>query len=108
MRRELGKELVLLAWAIEDADPALIPQRAGQLEWPGARRTLVALHADGRRHRPRHQRPQQGLAQGRALCADRKPGHRRAAEAVVPEYFRQAAAGPLFKMVNDAGDDDGE
>ncbi|RIK33161.1 MAG: DUF3780 domain-containing protein [Chloroflexi bacterium] len=25
MRRELGKELVLLAWAIEDADPALIP-----------------------------------------------------------------------------------
>ena len=25
VRRELGKELVLLAWAIEDADPALIP-----------------------------------------------------------------------------------
>ncbi|GAB4240014.1 MAG: DUF3780 domain-containing protein [Acidobacteriota bacterium] len=25
VRRELGKELLLLAWAIEDADPALIP-----------------------------------------------------------------------------------
>ena len=25
LRRELGKELVLLAWAIEEADPALIP-----------------------------------------------------------------------------------
>jgi hypothetical protein len=25
MRRDLGKELVLLAWAIEDADPGLIP-----------------------------------------------------------------------------------
>jgi hypothetical protein len=25
LRRELGKELVLLAWAIEDADPSLIP-----------------------------------------------------------------------------------
>ena len=25
LRRELGKELVLLAWAIEDADPALVP-----------------------------------------------------------------------------------
>jgi len=25
LRRDLGKELVLLAWAIEDADPALIP-----------------------------------------------------------------------------------
>jgi hypothetical protein len=25
LRRELGKELVLLAWAIEDADPALMP-----------------------------------------------------------------------------------
>lgn len=25
LRREFGKELVLLAWAIEDADPALIP-----------------------------------------------------------------------------------
>ena len=33
LRRELGKELVLLAWAIEDADPALIP--TALLNWAG-------------------------------------------------------------------------
>ena len=33
VRRELGKELVLLAWAIEDADPALIPNAIAN--WKG-------------------------------------------------------------------------
>jgi len=33
VRRELGKELVLLAWAIEDADPALIPNAIAN--WQG-------------------------------------------------------------------------
>jgi hypothetical protein len=33
VRRELGKELVLLAWAIEDADPGLIPNALGN--WKG-------------------------------------------------------------------------
>ncbi|MGH7492159.1 MAG: DUF3780 domain-containing protein [bacterium] len=33
IRRELGKELVLLAWAIEDADPALIPNALAN--WKG-------------------------------------------------------------------------
>jgi hypothetical protein len=33
VRRDLGKELVLLAWAIEDADPALIP--AAIANWLG-------------------------------------------------------------------------
>jgi len=33
VRRELGKELVLLAWAIEDADPGLIPNALAN--WKG-------------------------------------------------------------------------
>lgn len=61
VRRELGKELVLLAWAIEEADPALIPH-ACQLERAGARRTLVAVYPDRCRHRARHQRPRARLA----------------------------------------------
>ncbi len=33
IRRELGKELVLLTWAIEDADPGLVPNALGN--WKG-------------------------------------------------------------------------
>ncbi|HUY35177.1 MAG TPA: DUF3780 domain-containing protein [Pirellulales bacterium] len=33
LRRELGKELVLLAWAIEDADPGLVPNAIAN--WQG-------------------------------------------------------------------------
>ena len=75
--RLLGKELTLLAWAVEDADPALIP--AAIRNWLGARAggAMVAVHHDQRRHRPRPARPEQGLAQGGALRADREPGDRR-------------------------------
>ena len=71
--RLLGKELVLLAWAIEDADPALIPnaiQNWRGLE-PEERWWLYTMTAA--RPASHHDRSK-WLAQGRALRADREPG----------------------------------
>lgn len=92
VRRELGKELVLLVWAIEEADPGLIP--AALTNWQG----LVPeerwwLYT------------QTAAATGHGLL-DRGRGWRKAVrfaltenpvgpaardKAPVPEYFRQAA-----------------
>ena len=74
--RLLGKELVLLAWAVEDAEPSLVPQRHPELARPRAGGALVALHHD-RRADGSPQQAQCRLAQGGALCAHREPGRRR-------------------------------
>jgi hypothetical protein len=93
VRRELGKELVLLAWAIEEADPGLIP--AAIANWRG----LVPeerwwLYT------------QTAAATGQAI-ADRGKGWRLAvryaltenpvtgkapSESVVPEFYRRVSA----------------
>ena len=93
VRRELGKELVLLAWAIEEADPGLIPTAIAN--WSG----LVPeerwwLYT------------QTAAATGQAI-ADRGKGWRLAvryaltenpvigempSESVVPEFYRRASA----------------
>jgi hypothetical protein len=104
VRRELGKELVLLAWAIEDADPGLIP--AAIANWNG----LVPeerwwLYT------------QTAAATGHGV-SDRGKGWRRAvrfaltenpvtarppSEAVVPEFFRLASGGSLFGSAGSPG-----
>jgi len=97
LRRELGKELVLLAWAIEDADPALISTALAN--WSGlSPEERWWLYT------------QTAAATGHGL-ADRGRGWRKAVryaltenpvtsrpidEAVVPAYFRLASAGPMF------------
>lgn len=101
VRRELGKELVLLAWAIEEADPGLI--LTALANWGG----LVPeerwwLYT------------QTAAATGHGI-ADRGRGWRRAVryaltenpvtsratnDAVVPEFYRLASAGPLFANGN--------
>ncbi len=102
VRRELGKELTLLAWAIEDADPGLIP--AAIANWRGLEpEERWWLYT------------QTAAATGHGLT-DRGRGWRRAvryaltenpvtdqvsAEAVLPEYFRRAADAPLFNMINE-------
>jgi hypothetical protein len=62
LSRLLGKELTLLAWAIEDADPALVPNALKNLAGARPGGALVALHDDRGRHRPRGLQPRQGLA----------------------------------------------
>lgn len=97
LRRELGKELVLLAWAIEDADPALIP--AALANWGGLdpeERWWLYTQTTG--------------ATGHGLN-DRNKGWRKAvryaltenpvntwsnSSAPVPEYYQVASAGPMF------------
>ena len=75
--RLLGKELTLLAWAVEDADPALIP--AAIRNWlglaPEERWWLFTMTNAATGHALHG--PEQGLAQGGALRADREPGDRR-------------------------------
>lgn len=101
VRRELGKELALLAWAIEDADPALIP--TALLNWAG----LVPeerwwLYT------------QTAAATGHGV-SDRGVGWRKAvryaltenpvagaisSEAVVPDFFRRASESSLFDTLD--------
>jgi hypothetical protein len=100
VRLDLGKELVLLAWAIEDADPALIP--TALVNWKGLlpeeRWWLYTQTAAATGHG----------------TADRGRGWRKAVryaltenpvqaqgEAGVPEYFQRANTGPLWDLVEE-------
>ena len=76
LARLLGKELTLLAWAVEDADPDAGSGRRPQLAGTRARGALVAVHHDRRRDRPRGARPGARLAQGGAVRALREPRQR--------------------------------
>ena len=103
VRRDLGKELVLLAWAIEEADPALIPTALAN--WNG----LVPeerwwLYT------------QTAAATGHGLTG-RGRGWRRAVRYAltenpvsgggdqVPEYFRRASAGPEWNLFANTEED---
>lgn len=90
--RELGKELVLLLWAIEDADPSLIPNAVANWKglvpeerwWLYTQTAAATGHAvDGRGKGWRK-------AVRFALTENPVTGHPRS-EAIVPEFFRLAA-----------------
>jgi hypothetical protein len=96
VRRDLGKELALLAWAIEDADPALIPTAlanwnglAPEERWWLYTQTAAATgHGVADRGR--------GWRKAVRYALTENPVLGRAADgAVVPEYFRRAT-GTLF------------
>jgi hypothetical protein len=106
IRRELGKELVLLAWAIEDADPSLIANALANWRglvpeerwWLFTQTAAATGHGIGDRNK--------GWRKAVRYALTENPVTSRAAhEGIVPEYFRQAVAGPLFKLVN--GGEDG-
>jgi hypothetical protein len=96
IRRELGKELVLLAWAIEEADPALISNAI--INWKGLEpEERWWLYT------------QTAAATGHGLN-DRGRGWRKAVRYALtenpvqggfdqssPEFFRRANAGPIWK-----------
>ncbi|MCC9078499.1 DUF3780 domain-containing protein [Litorilinea aerophila] len=109
VRREMGKELVLLVWAIEDADPSLIPNAIANWQglYPEERWWLYT---------------QTAAATGHGLN-DRGKGWRKAvryaltenpvttdsvARPTMPEFYRRAEAGPQahFLLERDAPPDD--
>lgn len=92
VRRELGKELVLLAWAIEDADPGLIPNALANWQGfvPEERWWLYTQTAAATGHGLRDR----GKGWRRALrfaLTENPVGLRAKDQAVVPEFFRVAA-----------------
>jgi hypothetical protein len=99
IRRELGKELVLLAWAIEEADPALVqtaianwrglvPEERWWLYTQTAAATGHGINDRGRGWRK---------AVRYALTENPVQG----GEAQVPEYFRRATTGPMWDLLKD-------
>ena len=70
--RLCGKELVPLAWAIEDADPAKVPTAIRNWAGTGAGGTVVALHDGQCGDGTRCHRAQRRLAEGRPVRAHRK------------------------------------
>lgn len=97
VRRELGKELVLLAWAIEDADPALIPTALAN--WRGLvpeerwwlYTQTAAATGHGLTHRGR------GWRKAVRYALTENPVHS-GTESILPEYFQRASGGPDWSL----------
>ncbi len=104
VRRELGKELVLLAWAIEQADPALIP--TALVNWnglvPEERWWLYTQTAAATGHGVDGRGRGWRKAVRYALTENPVSG---SADAVVPEYFRRANAGPDWNLFSSSEED---
>lgn len=105
IRRELGKELVLLAWAIEDADPGLVSN--GLANWrglvPEERWWLYTQTAAASGHAV------EGRGRGwrkavRFALTENPDTARLSDEPTVPEFFRMAAErsgqGSLFESAS--------
>lgn len=103
VRRELGKELILLAWAIEDADPALIP--VALANWnglvPEERWWLYTQTAAATGHGVADRGRGWRKALRYALTENPVTGHP-SLEPGVPEYFRRASSGPLWDLADDS------
>lgn len=100
--RPLGKELTLLAWAVEDADPALIPTAIANWQGlqPEERWWLYTMTAAATGH------CQAGRARGwrkavRFALTENPVTSRPTGEPIVPEFFRlvaQAAERPPYSV----------
>lgn len=91
LRRELGKELVLLAWAIEDADPGLIPNAIANWQGlvPEERWWLYTQTAAATGHGIRD-RGKGWRKAVRFALTENPVGLRAKDAAVVPEFFKVA------------------
>jgi hypothetical protein len=102
LRRELGKELVLLAWAIEDADPALIP--IALANWnglvPEERWWLYTQTAAATGHGVSDRGRGWRKAIRYALTENPVTGHPDL-DSGIPEYFRRASSGPLWDLIDE-------
>ena len=102
IRRELGKELVLLAWAIEDADPGLIP--AAIANWKGLvpeerwwlYTQTAAATGHGTADRGR------GWRKAVRFALTENPVQTASSQTTIPEFYHRAAnTGPLFNQSKD-------
>jgi hypothetical protein len=97
VRRELGKELVLLAWAIEEADPALTP--TALVNWnglvPEERWWLYTQTAAATGHGINDRG--RGWRKAVRYALTENPVHG-SADALLPEYFKRADAGPEWNL----------
>ena len=104
VRRELGKELVLLAWAIEDADPGLIP--AAIANWQGLEpeerwwlyTQTAAATGHGLNDRGKGWRKAVRYALTENPVTDLIPTE---ATHRVPEFYRRATEAPLFAVLRE-------
>ncbi len=106
LRREFGKELVLLAWAIEDADPGLVSNALANWHGfvPEERWWLYTQTAAATGHALNDRR--KGWRKAVRFAMTENPvGIRPNDQPVVPEYFRTASRRwnqkPLFDMHTD-------
>ncbi|RLB13181.1 MAG: DUF3780 domain-containing protein [Deltaproteobacteria bacterium] len=98
VRREMGKELVLLLWAIEDADPSLIPNAMANWKglFPEERWWLYTQTAAATGHGVRDR----GKGWRRAVrfaLTENPVTARRSDEPIVPEFFKVADQHSLFE-----------
>ncbi|MBN1991940.1 MAG: DUF3780 domain-containing protein [Anaerolineae bacterium] len=102
VRRELGKELVLLAWAIEDADPGLIP--AAIANWrglePEERWWLYTQTAAATGHGLNDRGKGWRRAVRHALTENPVTDHF-TTQTTLPEFYRRAAETPLFAALRE-------
>lgn len=107
LRRDLGKELVLLAWAIEDADPALIP--AALANWGGLapeERWWLYTQTAGASGHGINGRNRGWRKAVRFALTENPVSAFSGASSPAPEYFQIASAGPLFANAPDRIEDD--
>ena len=97
VRRELGKELVMLAWAVEDADPSLIANALGNWRglvpeerwWLYTQTAAATGHGQLDRNKGWRKALRYALTENPASVYQQE-------EAIVPDYFRQASGKTLF------------
>ena len=103
IRRDLGKELTLLSWAIEEADPALIP--AAIINWnglvPEERWWLYTQTAAATGHGLNDRGRGWRKAVRYALTENPVQGN---ADAMQPEYWARASGGPNWNLFLSAED----
>lgn len=102
VRRELGKELVLLAWAIEDADPGLIPDAIANWKGlvPEERWWLYTQTAAATGHGTADKG--RGWRKAVRFALTENPVQATDTETTVPEFFQRAtSSGPLFQGSED-------
>lgn len=104
VRRDLGKELVLLVWAIEEADPALIQKAIANWKglvpeerwWMYTQTAAATGHGTNDRGRGWRKAVRYALTENPVQAGTGD---------LVPEYFRRAAGRPEWNLFSDATED---
>ncbi|MBW2066671.1 MAG: DUF3780 domain-containing protein [Deltaproteobacteria bacterium] len=98
VRRELGKELVLLLWAIEEADPSLIPNAIANWKglYPEERWWLYTQTAAATGHGVSDR--SKGWRKAVRFALTENPVTLESDKPIIPEFFRMAEGRSLFSQ----------